>query len=107
MRSIESFYKANMESTKKARNTHKSVVTYIPYFVSIDCSSWIDSSDTNLSAKKKKKKNSFYDRDSPIYTLPRNLPPTLITDAVITDSIVGDGCVLDVRKTRVYIYICN
>lgn len=55
MRSIESFYKANMESTKKARNTHKSVVTYIPYFVSIDCSSWIDSSDTNLSAKKKKK----------------------------------------------------
>lgn len=58
MRSIESFYKANMESTKKARNTHKSVVTYIPYFVSIDCSSWIDSSDTNLSAKKKKKKTA-------------------------------------------------
>lgn len=47
-----------MESTKKARNTHKSVVTYIPYFVSIDCSSWIDSSDTNLSAKKKKKKTA-------------------------------------------------
>lgn len=58
MRSIESFYKANMESTKKARNTHKSVVTYIPYFVSIDCSSWIDSSDTNLSAKKKTKKTA-------------------------------------------------
>lgn len=68
MRSIESFYKANMESTKKARNTHKSVVTYIPYFVSIDCSSWIDSSDTNLSAKKKKKKQLLRQRFSYIYS---------------------------------------
>ncbi|RVW69030.1 Inactive glucose-1-phosphate adenylyltransferase small subunit 2, chloroplastic [Vitis vinifera] len=34
------------------------------------------------------RRSSFYDRDSPLYTLPRNLPPTLITDAVITDSII-------------------
>ncbi|KAL2507205.1 Inactive glucose-1-phosphate adenylyltransferase small subunit 2 [Forsythia ovata] len=38
--------------------------------------------------------NSFYDIDSPVYTLPRNLPPTLITDAVITNSVIGDGCIL-------------
>ncbi|CBI24766.3 unnamed protein product, partial [Vitis vinifera] len=43
---------------------------------------------------------NFYDRDSPLYTLPRNLPPTLITDAVITDSIIGDGCILDRCEIR-------
>ncbi|KAL6344178.1 hypothetical protein AAG906_031892 [Vitis piasezkii] len=43
---------------------------------------------------------NFYDRDSPLYTLPRNLPPTLITDAVITDSVIGDGCILDRCEIR-------
>ncbi|XP_051126544.1 inactive glucose-1-phosphate adenylyltransferase small subunit 2, chloroplastic-like isoform X2 [Andrographis paniculata] len=38
---------------------------------------------------------NFYDKEWPLYTLPRHLPPTLITDAVITDSIVGDGCILN------------
>ncbi|KAK4482601.1 hypothetical protein RD792_009765 [Penstemon davidsonii] len=38
--------------------------------------------------------SSFHDRDSPLYTLPRHLPPTLVTDAVITDSVIGDGCIL-------------
>lgn len=42
--------------------------------------------------------SSFYDRDSPLYTLPRHLPPTLVTDAVIIDSVIGDGCILSVRK---------
>ncbi|KAI3459888.1 hypothetical protein Pfo_016551 [Paulownia fortunei] len=42
---------------------------------------------------------NFYDRDSPLYTLPRHLPPTLVTDAVITDSVIGDGCIL--RKCRI------
>lgn len=36
----------------------------------------------------------FYDRMSPLYTLPRRLPPTKITDAVIIDSVVGDGCII-------------
>ncbi|XP_027166533.1 inactive glucose-1-phosphate adenylyltransferase small subunit 2, chloroplastic [Coffea eugenioides] len=44
--------------------------------------------------------NSFYDRDNPLYTLPRHLPPTLITDAVIVDSVVGDGCVLSRCKIK-------
>lgn len=48
--------------------------------------------------------SSFYDRDSPLYTLPRHLPPTLVTDALITDSIIGDGCILSVSKhTKYYV----
>ncbi|GFQ08470.1 glucose-1-phosphate adenylyltransferase small subunit chloroplastic [Phtheirospermum japonicum] len=43
------------------------------------------------------KSYSFYDRDCPLYTLPRHLPPTLVTDAVITDSFIGDGCILSVQ----------
>ncbi|KAK3035389.1 hypothetical protein RJ639_032917, partial [Escallonia herrerae] len=61
MRSIEAFYNANLESTRKSKMTY----------------------------------NSFYDRDSPVYTLPRFLPPTSITDAVITDCVIGDGCILN------------
>ncbi|KAK1397366.1 ADP-glucose pyrophosphorylase small subunit 2 [Heracleum sosnowskyi] len=60
MRSIESYYHANMESTKT----------------------------TNMAY------NSFYDRDFPLYTLPRYLPPTIVTDAAIRNSIIGDGCIL-------------
>ncbi|KAI8537131.1 hypothetical protein RHMOL_Rhmol09G0001800 [Rhododendron molle] len=60
MRSIEAFYDANMESTKKENMGY-----------------------------------NFYDKDSPLYTLPRNLPPSLVTDAVITDSVIGDGCILN------------
>nr|XP_027101645.1 LOW QUALITY PROTEIN: inactive glucose-1-phosphate adenylyltransferase small subunit 2, chloroplastic-like [Coffea arabica] len=44
--------------------------------------------------------HNFYDRDNPLYTLPRHLPPTLITDAVIVDSVVGDGCVLSRCKIK-------
>ncbi|KAI3813666.1 hypothetical protein L1987_18395 [Smallanthus sonchifolius] len=60
MRSIEAYYKVNMESTKK----------------------------TNM-------KYNFHDRDFPLYTLPRHLPPSLVTDAAITDSTIGDGCILN------------
>lgn len=42
--------------------------------------------------------SSFYDKDSPLYTLPRNLPPSLVTDAVITDGVIGDGCILNVSN---------
>lgn len=37
---------------------------------------------------------SFYDRDAPIYTMSRFLPPSKILDADVTNSIVGDGCVI-------------
>ncbi|XP_042058786.1 inactive glucose-1-phosphate adenylyltransferase small subunit 2, chloroplastic-like isoform X1 [Salvia splendens] len=59
MRSIEAYYRANMETIRRANAMY-----------------------------------NFYDRDSPLYTLPRHLPPTLVRDAVITDSIIGDGCIL-------------
>ncbi|XP_042064732.1 inactive glucose-1-phosphate adenylyltransferase small subunit 2, chloroplastic-like isoform X2 [Salvia splendens] len=63
MRSIEAYYRANMETIRRANAMY-----------------------------------NFYDRDSPLYTLPRHLPPTLVRDAVITDSIIGDGCILSVSK---------
>ncbi|KAJ4964552.1 hypothetical protein NE237_016401 [Protea cynaroides] len=65
MRSIEAFYQANMDVTKR------STLGF-----------------------------SFYDKDSPIYTLPRCLPPTLITDAEVTDSVIGDGCILNRCKVK-------
>lgn len=41
---------------------------------------------------------SFYDRDFPVYTMPRYLPPTLVGNAVITSSVIGDGCILNVSE---------
>ncbi|CAK7325017.1 unnamed protein product [Dovyalis caffra] len=43
---------------------------------------------------------NFYANDAPLYTMPRHLPPTTITDAVITDSVVGDGCILNRCKIK-------
>ncbi|GAB4858967.1 hypothetical protein Ancab_010439 [Ancistrocladus abbreviatus] len=43
---------------------------------------------------------NFFDAESPLYTLPRCLPPTRVTDAVITDSIIGDGCILNRCKIK-------
>ncbi|PIN18909.1 GDP-mannose pyrophosphorylase/mannose-1-phosphate guanylyltransferase [Handroanthus impetiginosus] len=60
MRSIDAYYRANMEAIRRTNKVY-----------------------------------SFYDRDSPLYTLPRHLPPSLVTDAVITDSVIGDGCILN------------
>ena len=37
---------------------------------------------------------SFYDRDAPIYTMSRFLPPSKVQDADISNSILGDGCVV-------------
>ncbi|KAF3451103.1 hypothetical protein FNV43_RR07192 [Rhamnella rubrinervis] len=47
------------------------------------------------STKKSDTGYNFYDRESPVYTLPRCLPPTIITDALITDSVIGDGCIIN------------
>jgi glucose-1-phosphate adenylyltransferase len=37
---------------------------------------------------------SFYDKDSPIYTMSRFLPPSKVLDAEVNNSILGDGCVV-------------
>ena len=37
---------------------------------------------------------SFYDKEAPIYTMSRFLPPSKVLDAEITNSILGDGCVV-------------
>ena len=37
---------------------------------------------------------SFYNKDSPIYTMSRFLPPSKVLDAEVTNSILGDGCVV-------------
>jgi len=39
-------------------------------------------------------KFSFYDREAPIYTMSRFLPPSKVLDADVTNSIIGDGCVV-------------
>ena len=38
---------------------------------------------------------SFYDKDAPIYTMSRFLPPSKVLDATIERSIIGDGCVIE------------
>lgn len=38
---------------------------------------------------------SFYDKDAPIYTMSRFLPPSRILDAVVERSILGDGCTVE------------
>ena len=43
---------------------------------------------------------SFYDKDAPIYTMSRFLPPSRIEDAEVTRSILGDGCTIE-RGSRV------
>ncbi|KAL5782058.1 hypothetical protein ACOSP7_007087 [Xanthoceras sorbifolium] len=50
--------------------------------------------------KKSNMRYNFYDRDSPLYTMPRCLPPSLVSDAVISDSVIGDGCILNKCKIK-------
>jgi glucose-1-phosphate adenylyltransferase len=38
---------------------------------------------------------SFYDKDAPIYTMSRFLPPSKIIDATVERSILGDGCTVE------------
>ena len=37
---------------------------------------------------------SFYDKEAPIYTMSRFLPPSKVLDAEVNNSILGDGCVV-------------
>ncbi|GAB4822316.1 hypothetical protein N2152v2_009362 [Parachlorella kessleri] len=39
-------------------------------------------------------KFSFYDKDAPIYTMSRFLPPSKVMGADVVESILGDGCVV-------------
>ncbi|XP_044466978.1 inactive glucose-1-phosphate adenylyltransferase small subunit 2, chloroplastic isoform X2 [Mangifera indica] len=50
--------------------------------------------------KKSNIRYNFYDRDSPVYTMPRCLPPSLIRDAEISDSVIGDGCIINRCKIK-------
>jgi len=37
---------------------------------------------------------SFYDKEAPIYTMSRFLPPSKFVDATVKRSVIGDGCVI-------------
>jgi glucose-1-phosphate adenylyltransferase len=57
--------------------------------------------DANLSlTESPKPKFSFYDKDAPIYTTSRFLPPSKVMEADIVDSILGDGCTVE-KGTRI------
>ncbi|XP_052294187.1 inactive glucose-1-phosphate adenylyltransferase small subunit 2, chloroplastic isoform X2 [Citrus sinensis] len=78
MRSIEAFYHANMECIKRSNMRYKSVA----------------------KLPERAERIIFYDRDCPVYTMPRCLPPTMIREAVIRDSVVGDGCIINRCKIK-------
>ncbi|KAJ8755176.1 hypothetical protein K2173_018974 [Erythroxylum novogranatense] len=44
---------------------------------------------------------NFFDRNSPLYIMPRYLPPTTINDAVITGSVIDNDCILKIKGTAV------
>lgn len=58
--------------------------------------------NANLALTKQPKPPfSFYEKNAPIYTRPRYLPPTKLLDCRVTESIIGDGCILkDCRIDR-------
>lgn len=57
--------------------------------------------DANLSlTESPQPKFSFYDKDAPIYTTSRFLPPSKVMEADIVDSILGDGCTVE-KGTRI------
>jgi glucose-1-phosphate adenylyltransferase len=55
--------------------------------------------DANLALTDENPNFSFYDKDSPIYTMSRFLPPSKVLDAEVTNSILGDGCVVRAGTT--------
>nr|ABR17521.1 unknown [Picea sitchensis] len=50
--------------------------------------------EANLALIAQPPKFSFYDAKKPIYTSPRNVPPTKVDNCKIVDSIVSHGCFL-------------
>ncbi|XWS55454.1 hypothetical protein CRYUN_Cryun09bG0001600 [Craigia yunnanensis] len=105
MRSIEAFYQANMECIKKSNVGYKSVL-YLPgkpestimrarHLLNVSLIT-----GSHKLTKTSSFDSSFCDRDYHVYTKPRYLPPTLVSDAVITDSVIGDGCILNRCKIK-------
>ncbi|KAL5998422.1 hypothetical protein ACLOJK_009362 [Asimina triloba] len=93
MGTIEAFYLANMESTQKTTSGFKSVLFSAK------------KSEDNHSKNRSSLDTfpllfSFFDRESPIYTLPRYLPPTTITNSAIEDSVIADGCIFNQCKIK-------
>ncbi|CAO2821719.1 unnamed protein product [Amaranthus hypochondriacus] len=52
------------------------------------------------STKTRDIRYDFCDRDFPLYTLARRLPPTRVIDSLISDSSIGDGCILNKCKIK-------
>jgi len=50
--------------------------------------------NANLNLAKESPNFSFYDKDSPIYTQSRFLPPSKLVDVDIRSSMIGDGCLI-------------
>jgi glucose-1-phosphate adenylyltransferase len=50
--------------------------------------------DSNLALTDPNPKFSFFDRNAPIYTQSRYLPPSKIMSAQVTGSVLGDGCLI-------------
>lgn len=51
--------------------------------------------NSNLALTKMDNPNfSFYDKNAPIYTMSRFLPPSKVIEADVSESIIGDGCVI-------------
>ncbi|KAJ4764633.1 Glucose-1-phosphate adenylyltransferase [Rhynchospora pubera] len=51
--------------------------------------------DANLALTEEQSSFSFYDDTRPIYTSPRNLPPSTFNNSKVVDSIISHGCVLE------------
>ena len=55
--------------------------------------------DANLAMCRFPSEFSFFDRESPVYTRARFLPPSKLMDCTIRESLIADGCVL--MKSRI------
>lgn len=51
--------------------------------------------EANLEMCRPRSAFNFFERDAPIYTHARFLPPSKIHNSVITDSMIADGCVIN------------
>ncbi|MEN6304578.1 MAG: glucose-1-phosphate adenylyltransferase [Armatimonadia bacterium] len=51
--------------------------------------------DANLELTSPKPRFNFFDEEAPIYTHPRNLPPTRLNHCHVEDTVIADGCIID------------
>ena len=50
--------------------------------------------NANLNCVKPSPNFSFYDKNAPIYTQSRFLPPSKLVDCTVSDAMIGDGCLI-------------